>query len=178
VQGTRNADASLRTSDCGPTILLAGCSGTAGTLGASRGAVTLSHCTRPAAHVGNMAEYNLLSTMSRFLDPQLVFALLEFANHQGLYKEQDVLAAQIEVLRHTNMVEFLMELQTQLHNSQTPPQELIDRRDTVNKRIEELQAKAQPIMDIILDENNLQRLRGDRALNSAFLKVCQIRDVC
>jgi translation initiation factor 3 subunit E len=118
-----------------------------------------------------MAEYDLLSTMTQYLDPQLVFALLEFVRARGIYKETDVLRTQIEVLKATNMVEFTIELYNALHGTENPPKQLEERREAVIQRMTELEEKAKGIIDVISNEKIMQDLRADRKLNSKYLEV-------
>ena len=116
--------------------------------------------------------YDLLPTMSKYLDPQLVFALTEFIRTRDIYDGREVLEAQIKVLWSTNMVEFTMELHKELHGPDSaPPQELEERKDVVIQRITQLQENAQKMIDVISNQTNVQGLRSDRKMNSDYLKV-------
>jgi translation initiation factor 3 subunit E len=117
------------------------------------------------------ASYDLLPTMSRFLDPQLAFALLEFIRTREIYKDSDIVEAQIKLLKATNMVEFTMELYNELHGPNTAPKEMEERRDAVLKRISELQENSKRIIEVISDKNTVQNLKADRNLNITFLKA-------
>lgn len=119
-----------------------------------------------------MATYDLIPTMTKFLDPQLAFALLEFIRARTIYKDGDVLEAQIKLLKATNMVEFTMELHNELHGANTAPKEMEERRDAVIKRVTELQENSRRIFDVISDKSTVQNLKADRNLNITFLKVC------
>jgi hypothetical protein len=125
-------------------------------------------CTRNS---GGMAEHDLLPTFSNFLDPQLAFALLEFANGRNIYKSRDVTAAQVELLNGTNMVEYAIELYKELHGTNQPSQELSDRREAVLLKLQQVQEKANPIIAIIREDDIVQKLKADRAQNIAFLQV-------
>lgn len=117
--------------------------------------------------------YDLLPTMSKYLDPQLVFALTEFIRTRDIYDGREVLAAQVKLLWSTNMVEFTMDLYKELHGPDSAPQELEDRKDAVIQRIGQLQEAAQKMIDVISNQSNVQGLRSDRTMNSAYLKVCK-----
>ena len=122
---------------------------------------------------GIAQRYDLLPTMSKYLDPQLVFALTEFIRTRDIYDSKEVLAAQVKVLWNTNMVEFTMELYKELHGpDSTPPPELEERKASVIARITQLQDNAQKMIDVISNQTNVQGLRSDRTMNSAYLKVC------
>jgi translation initiation factor 3 subunit E len=118
-----------------------------------------------------MAEHDLLPTMSKYLDPQLVFALLEFTRTRGIYDSKDVVEAQINLLKGTNMVEYTIELYTELHGTNSAPKELEERKDAVLQRIGELQESAKKIIDVISNQANVQGLRSDRTINSQYLQV-------
>lgn len=119
-----------------------------------------------------MATYDLIPTMTKYLDPQLAFALLEFVRARGIYKDRDVLEAQIKLLKATNMVEYTMELYEDLHGVNSAPKEMEQRRDAVIQRVNELQENSRRIFDVISDKNTVQNLKADRNLNITFLKVC------
>jgi len=119
-----------------------------------------------------MATYDLIPTMTKYLDPQLAFALLEFIRARAIYKDNDVLEAQIKLLKATNMVEFTMELYNELHGANSAPKQMEERRDAVIQRVTELQENSRRIFDVISDKNTVQNLKADRNLNITFLKVC------
>jgi translation initiation factor 3 subunit E len=118
-----------------------------------------------------MAKHDLMPTFAKFLDPQLSFALLEFASTRGIYDPKDVTAAQIELLRGTNMVDYAIELYNDLHGTSQTSEELIARREAVLEKLPRLQEEAKPIMDIITKDENVAMLKADRASNNAYLQV-------
>jgi translation initiation factor 3 subunit E len=118
-----------------------------------------------------MSKYDLMPTFARFLDPQLSFALLEFASTSGVYDPKDVTAAQIDLLRGTNMVDYAIELYNNLHGKSEPSKELLARREAVLEKLPRLQHEAKPIMDIITKDENVAMLKADRASNNAYLQV-------
>ncbi|KAL0404874.1 UNVERIFIED_CONTAM: Eukaryotic translation initiation factor 3 subunit E [Sesamum radiatum] len=52
------------------------------------------------------AKYDLTQRIAPQLDRHLVFPLLEFLQERGLYPEEDILKAKIELLNDTNMVDL------------------------------------------------------------------------
>ena len=54
------------------------------------------------------------------MDRHLVFPLLEFLQVQGVYPEREILAAKIEALAKTNMVDFAMDIHASLHGPDAP----------------------------------------------------------
>lgn len=116
-------------------------------------------------------KFDLLPTMSKYLDPQLVFALTEFIRTRDIYDAREVLEAQVKLLWKTNMVEFTIELYKELHGPDSASQELEERKDGVISRLGQLQENAQKMIDVISNQTNVQGLRSDRTMNSAYLKV-------
>lgn len=120
---------------------------------------------------------DLLPTMSKYLDPQLVFALSEFTRTRDIYDDRQLLEAQVKLLWNTNMVEFTMDLCKELHGTDTAPAELEERKDVVIQRIGQLHQNAQKIIDVISNQSTIQGLQSDRQSNSTYLKVCSIVSV-
>lgn len=118
-----------------------------------------------------MAAHDLLPTFSRFLDPQLAFALLEFASARKIYNPRDVTAAQIQLLDGTNMVEYAIELYNELHKTTEPSKELVARKEVVLQKLTKVQERANPIIAIMRDDAIVQRLKADKAQNIAYLQV-------
>jgi len=67
-----------------------------------------------------MAEHDLTSLLGAYLDQHLVFPLFEFLAVQGIYKENELLRAKLDLLSKTNMVDFAMDV----HKNLMPVQEI------------------------------------------------------
>ncbi|KAK6149117.1 hypothetical protein DH2020_016642 [Rehmannia glutinosa] len=70
------------------------------------------------------AKYDLTQRIAPQLDRHLVFPLLEFLQERGLYPEEDILKAKIELLNNTNMVDYAMDIHKSLYRSDDVPQGL------------------------------------------------------
>lgn len=68
------------------------------------------------------AKYDLTPRIAPHLDRHLVFPLLEFLQERELYAEGDILKAKIELLNHTNMVDYAMDIHKSLYHSDDVPQ--------------------------------------------------------
>ncbi|NJM52781.1 MAG: hypothetical protein HC846_04930, partial [Blastocatellia bacterium] len=104
------------------------------------------------------SEYSLFLEVSQYISA-------------GLYKEEDVLRTQISLLERTNMVVFRKALCEQLTGTKEASPELEEWASSVKKRMSDIETAAQPVVNILLDETNVQRLRGDRSLNSSLMQV-------
>lgn len=73
--------------------------------------------------VGMMAGYDLTSRIAPNLDPHLVFPLLEFLHERQLFADEDILKAKIELVSHTNMVDYAVDIHKSLYHTQDVPQD-------------------------------------------------------
>ncbi|KAG6414140.1 hypothetical protein SASPL_126858 [Salvia splendens] len=85
------------------------------------------------------SKFDLTPRIAPNLDRHLVFPLLEFLQERGLYPEEDILKAKIELLNHTNMVDYAMDIHKSLYRSDDVPQDMIDRRAEVVGRLKVLE---------------------------------------
>ena len=69
-----------------------------------------------------MAEYDLTSTIIPYLDRHLVFPLLTHLHESGLFAPEQVAAAQYELAKGTNMVDYIVSLYEQLNPDSEAPQ--------------------------------------------------------
>jgi hypothetical protein len=67
-----------------------------------------------------MAEYDLTRTIIPYLDRHLVFPLLSHLHESGLFASDQVAAAQYELAKGTNMVDYIVSLYEQLNDSEAP----------------------------------------------------------
>jgi hypothetical protein len=71
---------------------------------------------------GEMAEYDLTRTIIPYLDRHLVFPLLTHLLESGLFSTEQVAAAQYELAKGTNMVDYIVSLYEQLNPDSEVPQ--------------------------------------------------------
>jgi hypothetical protein len=69
-----------------------------------------------------MAEYDLTRTIIPYLDRHLVFPLLTHLHESGLFTPEHVAAAQYELAKGTNMVDYIVSLYEQLNPDSEVPQ--------------------------------------------------------
>jgi hypothetical protein len=105
-----------------------------------------------------MAQYELSSTLFKYLDRHLCFPLLEFLQDKGLYNEEDIMRAKIGLLQNTNMVDFAMDIHKELYGADVP-EVMKKRREEVVSRLRTLQKAVQPIMACLSDPNVIRNFR-------------------
>lgn len=106
-----------------------------------------------------MAQYELSRTLAKFLDKHLCFPLLEFLQDRGVYNEDDILKAKIELLQNTNMVDFAMDIYKELYQSNDVPAFMHDRRSQVVQRLRTLQKAVEPIIGCLSNNNVIKNFR-------------------
>ncbi|VDC07744.1 unnamed protein product [Peniophora sp. CBMAI 1063] len=117
-----------------------------------------------------MAEYDLTKTVIPYLDRHLSFPLLAHLTELEIFPAEDVLAAQYELAKGTNMVDYAASLFEQLHPGDEPPAEFAAKRDSAVATNERLQQEAQAVLDVIEKPEVAQALRQDKNQNLAFLR--------
>jgi len=106
-----------------------------------------------------MAQYELSRTLAKFLDKHLCFPLLEFLQDRGVYNEEDILKAKIELLQNTNMVDFAMDIYKELYQTDDVPESMHDRRAEVVQRLRTLQNAVAPIIGCLSNNNVIRNFR-------------------
>ena len=74
------------------------------------------------ALISKMAEYDLTKTIIPYCDRHLVFPLLAHLAESDLFPVEQVQAAQYELAKETNMVDYAVNLFQQLHPDEEAPQ--------------------------------------------------------
>lgn len=117
-----------------------------------------------------MAQFELTPVLSKYLDRHLVFPLLEFLQEKQIYNEDDIMKAKLELLKHTNMVDFAMDIYRGLYNTEEVPAEMKERRSEVVARLRTLQTDVDEIIQCLSNPNVTRNFRQDKNFNLQFLK--------
>lgn len=72
--------------------------------------------------LNKMAEYDLTKTIIPYLDRHLVFPLLTHLQESGWFAQDHVAAAQYELAKGTNMVDYIVSLYEQLNPDSEVPE--------------------------------------------------------
>ncbi|KAI0247466.1 eukaryotic translation initiation factor 3, subunit 6 [Lactifluus subvellereus] len=117
-----------------------------------------------------MSEYDLTRTIIPYLDRHLVFPLLTHLHESGLFASEQVAAAQYELAKGTNMVDYIVSLYEQLNPDSEVPLEFAAKREKAVAINEQLQQEAQAVLDVIENPDFAQALRQDKNQNLAYLR--------
>ena len=115
-------------------------------------------------------EYDLLPKLIPHLDRHLVFPLLEFLSSQEDGDSKETLNTKYELLKHTNMIDYVSNLWQEIHDSDDVPDELVKKREEVLQRLELFQQETSQIDELLNDENVVSNLRSDKVANLKFLE--------
>ncbi|KAL8822184.1 MAG: hypothetical protein Q9191_007076 [Dirinaria sp. TL-2023a] len=129
---------------------------------------TVSHPeTRSAAEIA--AEYDLLPKLIPHLDRHLIFPLLEFLSGEE-FEDPEILKSKYELLKQTNMTDYVATLWQKLNDSDEVPEEFRSKRDEVLQRLSLFQDETSKIDELLGDESVTSNLRSDKVANLKFLE--------
>jgi translation initiation factor 3 subunit E len=124
-----------------------------------------------ATDSGNVAEqYSLLPKLMPNLDRHLIYPLLNFSADEDAEQPLDQKKLLLELLKPTNMTDFVGQLYQDVHNLDDMPDEYKTKRDQVLQRRDKLEEETSKISGLLDDENVVTNLRSDKVQNLAYLK--------
>ncbi|KAK2809564.1 eukaryotic translation initiation factor 3 subunit E [Emmonsiellopsis sp. PD_5] len=118
-------------------------------------------------------EYDLLPKLVPYLDRHLVFPLLEFASGQEEGDEEqfdELTKSKYELLKQTNMTDYVANLWQEINNSDTIPEEFVKKREEVVQKLQQYVEDSSKITELLQDEAVVGNLRSDKAANLKFLE--------
>ncbi|CAF4569812.1 unnamed protein product, partial [Rotaria sp. Silwood2] len=113
-----------------------------------------------------MAEFDLTAKLGRYFDRHLVFPLLEFLTERNIFDEKEILQAKYDLLQHTTMVDFQLDIYKKLHSDGEEPIELIEKREGIVARFNELSEAVQPLLDAVVTEDAARLIEHQRNSDS------------
>lgn len=121
-------------------------------------------------------EHDLLPKLVTHLDRHLIFPLLQFVADQEDEPSQAITKAKYELLKKTNMTDYVASLYCEMNGVDEPPQEFATKRQEVLDRLELFGQESEKITDLLGREDVVTSLRSDKVANLEFLK--KEHDVC
>lgn len=125
------------------------------------------------------SEFDLLPKLVTKLDRHLIFPLLEFSsaqlededgNSKDETKTRELLKAKYELLKKTNMTDYVANLYCDLEGLQDPPKDFADKRQKVIETLERYEDSTSKITELLQREDVVTNLRSDKVANLEFLK--------
>lgn len=125
----------------------------------------------PTTDGGDIVEqYNLLPKLMPNLDRHLIYPLLNFSSDEDAEQPIDQKKLLLELLKPTNMTDFVGQLYQEIHNLDDMPDEYKKKRDEVLKRRDQLEEETSKLSGLLDDENVVTNLRSDKQQNLQYLK--------
>jgi translation initiation factor 3 subunit E len=117
-------------------------------------------------------EHDLLPKLVTHLDRHLIFPLLQFVADQNDEADNDaaMTKAKYELLKKTNMTDYVATLYCELEGVEEPPKEFATKRQEVLDRLEKFGQESEKITDLLGREDVVTGLRSDKVANLEFLK--------
>ena len=116
------------------------------------------------------SEYDLLPKLIPHLDRHMIFPLLEFISGQDGEHSTEVTKTKFELLKNTNMTDYLVGLWQEIHDSDDVPEEFTKRREEVLQRLELFSEETNQIDELLNDDSVVSNLRSDKVANLKFLE--------
>lgn len=125
------------------------------------------------------SEFDLLPKLVTKLDRHLIFPLLEFSSSQldnedgtsaDETKTRELLKAKYELLKKTNMTDYVANLYCDLEGLQDPPKEFTEKRQKVIETLEKFEDTTSKLTELLQTDEVVTNLRSDKVANLEFLK--------
>jgi translation initiation factor 3 subunit E len=110
-------------------------------------------------------QYDLLPKMIPYLDRHLVFPLLN-----DMEPSPEIDRLKFELLKSTNMTDFVGDLDKQIHNLSEAPAEYAKKRDEVLRKRKQYEEDTEKIQRLLESEEVVGNLRSDKVANLNYLK--------
>lgn len=129
--------------------------------------------------IPTISEFDLLPKLIARLDRHLIFPLLEFSagqleDEEGGSKDdtksRQITQAKYELLRKTNMTDYVANLLCELEGLDNPPAEFSTRRQKVLAQMEKYEDDTSKLTELLGREDVVSNLRSDKVANLEFLK--------
>merc|ERR1712093_200823 len=111
-------------------------------------------------------EYDLLPKLVTHLDRHLIFPLLQFLEGQDEEEpSEDVTRTKYELLKKTNMTDYVASLYCELEGLEDAPAEFATKRQEVLDRLDKYSEESEKITDLLSREDVVTGLRSDKVAN-------------
>lgn len=114
-------------------------------------------------------DWDLTLSISPYLDRHMMFPLLEYLDtliQAGKieYSAKDVAAARLSLLRPTHMVDYAIDIYKNLNGTDTAPEEMLQQKEKVYQRLEELRAGCKSLYDLCQNTQERVSLSYEQSL--------------
>lgn len=124
----------------------------------------------PKTTVETVEQYDLLPKLIPHFDRHLIFPLLEFLSGQEGDDDRDITKTKYELLKQTNMTDYVANLWQEINDSDDVPEELVKKREEVLQKLQSFTDETSQIDELLNDDNVVSNLRSDKVANLKFLE--------
>ncbi len=137
----------------------------------SSGSAPVEVIAEPSSNFSEpVTKWDLTPKMMPFLDRHLIFPLLEFLSLREMYPASDLLRSKYELLKETNMTDYISSMWTELHDGEDVPDTLSQRRSEVLSKLKELERDSQTVLSVLENPDVISALRQDKSQNLNYLR--------
>jgi translation initiation factor 3 subunit E len=135
----------------------------------SRSAVrSVEHSAKTSEEI--VQENDLLPKLMPYLDRHMIFPLLEFFASQDGTSAEEITKAKYELLKQTNMTDYVASLWKDIHKTNNVPDEFTKKKEDVLQKLEVFVEESSKITELLGREDVVSGLRSDKVANLQFLK--------
>jgi translation initiation factor 3 subunit E len=87
-----------------------------------------------------------------------------------MYPATDLMQAKYDLLKPTNMTDYVANLWKEIHDDDEPPQEFQQKREQVLATLQKLGEDSQKVLSVLEDQEVVSALRQDKTQNLEYLK--------
>lgn len=110
-------------------------------------------------------KYDLTETMMPFLDRHLIFHLTDFLSSKELYDEHNLNELKYNLLKDTNMVDYVQSLWQKLHPGEEVPEEFGNRKEALLNEMAKLEDSLGRFFEVLEDPEVQANLKQDKVQN-------------
>lgn len=110
-------------------------------------------------------KYDLTETMMPFLDRHLIFHLTDFLSSKELYDEHNLNELKYNLLKDTNMVDYVQSLWQKLHPGEDVPEEFGNRKEALLNEMAKLEDSLGRFFEVLEDPEVQANLKQDKVQN-------------
>lgn len=127
---------------------------------------------REAETIDIARKYDLTETMMPFLDRHLIFHLTDFLSSQELYDEQNLNELKYNLLKDTNMVDYVQTLWQQIHaDDEAVPIEFAQRKEVLLERMAQLESNLGRFFEVLENPEVQANFKQDKVQNLRMLEL-------
>ena len=112
-------------------------------------------------------DHDLLPKLITYLDRHLIYPLVNFI---GDDEDPESTRAKYELLKKTNMTDYVASLYCEMEGVEEPPKEFAVKRQQVLDRLDKFEQESEKITGLLGREDVVTGLRSDKVANLEFLK--------